>query len=147
MKFLTSKILEFLPDWNKRIHTEANAYKFCQENRIITLDSENIDDLGEYRLKDEKPVIIIQRFISSRYRNFVLHHEIGHFILHPASAARFSDEVVKNKIEKEANFAAAVAMLPKHIVEMKTLTDIAYEFNIPRKVILFRKWIYDNYRI
>lgn len=143
MKSLAPRILDVLPDWNRRIHFEDDAERVCADFGVIRIDTDLITDLGEYKIRDGFPVILIQKFISSRYRNLVLHHEIGHFILHPATAARFSDAVTKKKIEKEANFVAAVAILPRYILEIKTLAEIADEFNIPHKIILFRKWILD----
>lgn len=147
MKLLIPKILEFLPDWNNRIYTENDAEDFCERHDIIRVDSEFLDDLGEYRTRKGYPVILLHKFVSLRYRNLVLQHEIAHFILHPTISARYADEVAKRKFEKEANFVAAVALIPKHIIETKTLTEIADEFNIPIKTVLFRREIFDTYKI
>lgn len=143
MKLLIPTIKKFLPDWNKKIHTEADAFDFCERNAVATLETDLIKDLGEYRIRNGNPIILLHKFVSFRYRNVVFQHEIGHFILHPTTAAKYSDEVTKRKIEKEANFVAAVAVLPRYILDTKTLAEIADEFNIPRKVILFRKLIRD----
>lgn len=147
MNLLTHKISEFLPDWNERVHTEADAYAFCERNQIITIETDLISDLGEYRTYKEKPFIFLHKFIDERFRNWVLHHEIGHFILHPATCAHFSDEVQKRKIEKEANFVSAVSLMPRHILEDKTLAEIQEEFGYPRKIILYRKFILDSCKI
>lgn len=145
MQLLIPTIKEYLPDWNERIHTEIDAYDFCAKHKIITLDSEHIEELGEYRIRNDKPYIILHKFILDRYRNWVFHHEIGHFILHPTSCASFSDNVQKVKVEKEAHFVSAIALIPRCILETKKLPEIADEFGFPHKVILFRKWIYDNF--
>lgn len=147
MENLIPIIHKYLPHWNLKIHGENEGFAFCRQNKIATLETDLIEDLGEYRLHDGKPIILLHKFVSFRYRNWVFQHEIGHFIAHPTTAASFSDEVTKRKIEKEANFIAAVSMIPKYILETKTLCEIADEFNVPRKVILFRKYIYDTYKI
>lgn len=144
LKTLAPTIRRFLPDWNNRVHTEADGYEFCERFDVATLDTDLIRDLGEYRIRNGSPIILLHKFTSNRYRNVVFQHEIGHFILHPTTAAKYSDEVTKRKIEKEANFVAAVAVLPRYVIDTKTLAEIADEFNVPRKVILFRKLIRDT---
>lgn len=136
-------IKRYIPDWNLRPRSELDAESFCEEYGIIRHDTDLITDLGEYRQRQGRPVILLQKYISNRYRNVVLHHEIGHFICHPTIVARFSDEVLKRKVEKEANFVAAVSLLPNYIMRTKTLAEIADEFNVPHKTILFRRYIYD----
>lgn len=147
MELLSPKIKEYLPDWNKRIYTEADAFEFCAANKIIAIETDLIDDLGEYRIHKQRPFIFLNKFVEARCRSWILLHEIGHFILHPTTAARFSDQVTRRKIERQANFVAAVALLPKHILETKTITEITDEYGYPRKVILIRKEIYDHQKI
>ncbi len=147
MKLLTPTILKFLPDWNTKIHTEVDAADFCASNGIISIETDLINDSGEYRIYREKPFILINKFLEARNRAWVYFHEIGHYILHPTTCAKFSDAVTKRKIEREAHFVAAVALLPTFILETKTLCEIQEEFGYPRKMILLRKYIFDTYKI
>lgn len=147
MNLLIPTIKKFLPDWNRRVHTAADADAFCELHDIVSLDTDLIDDSGEYKTRRENPVILIHKFIDWRYRNWVFFHEIGHFILHPTIAAKFSDAVTKRKIERQAHFVAAVALMPKSLVRNKTLAEIADEFNCPRKLILLRKEFYDDFKV
>ena len=147
MKLLTKPILKFLHGWNERVYTEADAYEFCTSNRIVAVETDLIEDLGEYKVYKEKPFIFLHKFIDWRYRNWVYFHEIGHYILHPTSSAHFSDAVTKRKIEREANFVAAVALMPNRLITSRTFSEIVEEYNYPKKLIVIRKEIYDIYKI
>lgn len=147
MKLLIPTILEFLPGWNKKIYTESDALDFYAANGIISIETDLIDDLGEYRIYREKPFVLINKFIEARHRGWVLFHEIGHFILHPTTCAQFSDAVIRRKIEREANMLAAVALIPAFVLKTKTFAEIQTDFNYHRKLILLRKEIYDTCKI
>lgn len=147
MKLLSPTILDFLPAWNKHIYSEPDAHDFCAQNEIITIETDLIDDLGEYKLHRKKSFILLHKFIDLRYRSWVYFHEIGHFILHPMSSARFSDAVARRKIEKEAHFVAAVALIPIFVLKTKNIYEIQDEFGLPRRLILLRKAIFDSYKI
>ena len=147
MELLKPSIKKALPSWNKQVHGETDALVFCEQKRIFTKDTDLIDDLGEYRVHREKPCILLHSYIEKSYRAWVYFHEIGHFILHPTECAQFSDAVTRRKIEKEAHFVAAVALIPTFILKKMRLEEIQEEFGYPRRLILLRKVIYDNYKI
>ncbi len=147
MELLKPTVKRALPSWNKQIHGENEAIVFCEEKTIFTKETDLIDDLGEYRIHQDKPCILIHSFIERNYRAWVYFHEIGHYILHPTECAQFSDVVIKRKIEKEANFFAAVALIPTFVLRKMKLEEIQEEFGYPRRLILLRKYIYDNHKI
>ncbi|HEY8562830.1 MAG TPA: ImmA/IrrE family metallo-endopeptidase [Pyrinomonadaceae bacterium] len=145
MNLFIPTILKFLPDWNKRIHTELDAIKFCDRHKIILHETEAIDDLGEYRFYRNRHCILIHKYIENNYRPWVLWHEIAHFILHPTTAASFCDNQTKHKIEKEAHFVAALSLMPTYIVELKTVRELQYDFGYPKRFIFLRKEVHDLY--
>lgn len=147
MKHISKKISQYFPGWNKRIHTEQDAYDFCDRHEITVHETLSINDLGEYRVHKGYPFILLHKFISDRYRTWVLFHEITHFILHPTVISKFSDEVTKRKAEKEANFVSAILMMPKPFICKKTLAEIQEELGCARKIILYRKVLADSERI
>lgn len=146
MKTITRLVSKYFPDLNKRIHYERDALDFCDRHGVIIHETTNINDLGEYRMYKGQPFILLHKFTNSRYRVWVLFHEITHYILHPTSIAQFSDEVTKRKIEKEANFIAALLMMPKPFIARKTLIEIQDELACARKLVLIRKEIADTER-
>lgn len=146
MKNITQILPQYFPDWNKRIHYDKDAYDFCDQREIIIHETLNVD-VGGYRIHKGQPFILLHKYLDSRYRTWVLFHEIAHYILHPTLIAQFSDEVVKRKVEKEANFVSAILMMPKPFIDKKTLAEIQDELGCARKIILYRKVICDTERM
>jgi Zn-dependent peptidase ImmA (M78 family) len=140
-------MLRHVPDWNRRVLSEADAIKYCEKSAVITIETDLIDDLGEFKFYKEKPFILIHKYIAENYRGWVYWHEFAHFLLHPVGIAKFSDSRTKRKIEKEAHFVAAIALMPTFILKQKTLAEIQEEFGYPLQLIQLRKWIYDTYKI
>lgn len=147
MNHITEAVSKHFPQLNKRRHVERDAYEFCERNGIIVHETLLINDLGEYRMHKGVPFILLNKFITDRYRTWVLFHEIAHYILHPTEISNFSDEVTKRKAEKQANFVAALLMMPKPFIRKKTLAEIQDELGCARKIILYRKDICDNQRM
>jgi Zn-dependent peptidase ImmA (M78 family) len=148
MKLLAHTIRFHFPEWNKRVLIEDEVIDFCRSPGAVILETDLIDDLGEYRVhRDVQPFILIHKFIARRYRLWVLMHEAAHFILHPTAYAKFSDSNLRRKIEKEANFFAAVALIPQYLLRTKTLCEIEDEFGYLRQMIMLRKRIFDTYKI
>jgi Zn-dependent peptidase ImmA (M78 family) len=145
MKLLIPTIKKFFPDFNQRVHTEADAYDFCARHKIITIETDLINVPGQYRVHRERPIILLHKYIDRHYRNWVFHHEITHFILHPTTMATFSDEISYRKIENEANFVAAVLLMPRHICDSMKVEEIQEEFGYSRRLVLIRKYIKDNF--
>lgn len=144
MFHLCRKIWQVFPDWNERVHTVAELEGYCEKNDIVTLDTPNIDDLGEYRVRDNTPVILINKFVSGRYRNWVLAHEIGHDLFHTPASCKFSTGT-KYKIEKEANIFAACYFIPQRMIATAHPAEIEAEYGYPRRLIQLRAKLYlDN---
>lgn len=141
---LSKLVKKFLPEWNTKIHSELDGLMFCEEKGIITCETNLINDVGEYRFYRDHHFIFTRNDIEQNQRAWVLWHEIGHFILHPVEAARFTDNVLARKVETEAHIVAAVALMPYSLIKEKTLQEIKEEFNYPTRLILLRKWIYDT---
>jgi Zn-dependent peptidase ImmA (M78 family) len=144
MNLLKKRILQVFPDWNQRVHTEAEAEEYCIKRGIVRIDTDLIDDLGEYRVYKGKPFIMLHKFVTNRNRSWVLTHEVGHDILHSPLSCKFSTGT-RLKIEKEANIFSAVFLIPRFLVEMRSLAEIEEEYSYPRDVIMIRKWLYDSF--
>lgn len=145
MELLKEKVLRCLPEWNKRIYTEIDAYEYCETKLIGTIETNLIKDLGEYRMHRGLPMILIHKFASANHRSWILWHEIGHDIFHTPLSCKFSP-TFRSIIEKEANIVAAVALIPLPLMKKKKFHEIHEEFNYPKKLIELRKSIFDNYK-
>jgi Zn-dependent peptidase ImmA (M78 family) len=146
MNLLKDKILTYFPHWNERVHTEKDGDLYCQKRGAIKIETDLIDDLGEYRVQRGHPIILLHSFVTDNYRNWVFLHECGHDLFHSPLSCKFSHHV-RRKIEFEANVVAAVALIPVGILRTKTLWEIQDEYLYPRKLILLRKYIWDNYKV
>lgn len=146
MNQLTSAILKHFPDWNKRVHTERDAEEFCEKRGVIVIETDLIDDLGEYLVRREKPVILLHKFIAREYRTWVFLHECGHEMFHSPLNCRFST-ITRRKVELQANLVAAVALIPVELLRTKTLWEIKEEYDYPQKLVLLREYIWNTFRV
>ncbi|OGK13121.1 hypothetical protein A3A93_04135 [Candidatus Roizmanbacteria bacterium RIFCSPLOWO2_01_FULL_38_12] len=120
----------------------------------------NIDGLLEY--VDEKgkaePKIFLNKDRPETRKRFTLAHEIGHYVLHKNDKVRYrideldySDNAEDTKLETEANYFAAVLLVPEDkLRKILALSDNDYNvaaefFGVSRPVIENRiKWIKTN---
>ena len=144
MNHVIERALQFFPDFNRRIHLDGDQDDFCKKNRVGRIETELIEDLGEFCVHREVPLILINKFVNRQFRPWVTWHEIGHVIFHSPLSCKFS--TATRKIEIEANVVAALLLIPQHLLRTKQLWEIQEEFNYPRRLIEFRKDLYDNYK-
>ena len=145
MHHLIPKVLEYFPYWNQIVHREeTHGQIFLQTRGILKIETDLIEDLGEYRVRSGKPVILLHKFLTRQYRPWVFFHECGHDMFHSPLSCTFSTDMRK-KIETEANIVAAVALIPVEVLRTKHAWEIQEEYGYPLKLILFRKYIYDTY--
>ena len=143
MEFLTQAIRRHFPDWNKRVHSVSELSTFSDLSEIIVKETDLISDLGEYRVHKKQPFIFIHKYAAENFKPWVFAHETGHFCLHDINSAKFSI-LGKNKVEIEANIFACVFFIPRHLVLTKTVFDLQYEYNYPKKLIMLRKNLFDT---
>lgn len=132
--------------WNIRPLILEDVIEFCRKHSIYIKQDENqIDGELVYYTKGEKTYtfILISPFLDAGMRLWVLWHEIAHFILHYPAAAKFSNACT-DKCDSEANFVAAIAMMPRKAIEGKTTSEVIHEFGYPRALVELRYQIYQN---
>ncbi len=81
--------------------------------------------------------IFITPNLDEQYENFILAHELGHYILHYDNDTSFSflRNVYKTKIEKEANeFACDILLSDINIKQVENIDFIRKEKGIPDKI-------------
>lgn len=132
--------------WGTVLLTLSHAIAFCSQHSIRIVEDENQPD-GElaYYSKNGRPYtfILISPFLDPGMKLWVLWHEIAHFILHYPSAAKFSNACTE-KCDKEANYVAAIAMMPRLSIEGRTINEVIHEFKYPRPLVELRYQIYKN---
>lgn len=147
MSFIISQIIKKkLPEWNKRVFVEDDFYKICKLEKVRVMESDLFKNKGEYTLDDNICFIILNKKLKFGEKLWVGFHELGHHFLHYPVPHRFSKGYWR-RMDREANFFAAIALIPTWLVQTKTLNEIIEEYNYPKDLIMIRKEIWDVYRI
>lgn len=147
MSFILSQIIKKkLSEWNTHILTEDDFYNICQSEKVHIFEEYFFKYKGEYLIQDGKSLILLQKKMSREEKLWVGFHELGHHLLHYPVPHRFSKGLCR-KMDREANFFAAIALLPTEVIKLKSFVEILEDYNYPKGLIIIRKEIYDNYRI
>lgn len=147
MSFILSQILKKkVPDWNKIIWNDDKFAITCEEAKVRVVEDETLKHKGEYTIYKDVPFIALRKGLKPPMRLWVGMHELGHHLLHFPVNHRFSKGIFR-RMDREANFFAAIALIPTWMVESKTLGEIVEEYNYPKELIIIRKEIYEAYGI
>lgn len=150
MKVLAQKIKQCFPHWNEKIVTEDLLTEFCGKTGVFVFERET-KHKGEFRLYDGLPSIQIDPRLVAGERLWVFAHEVGHVLFHHPLAQKFcATENLKNlfvqKMDFQANFFAAVSLIPKSEMKRKTLAEFMDEYNYPRELLELRQIYYERYK-
>ncbi|MBK8810689.1 MAG: ImmA/IrrE family metallo-endopeptidase [Acidobacteria bacterium] len=87
----------------------------CEETNVRVIEAD-IRSKGEYAIFRDQAFIVVRRGLSGPMRLWVGLHELGHHLLHAPVTHRFSRGTAR-RMDREANFFAAIAMIPTNLVE------------------------------
>ena len=147
MAFIISQLIKKkLPEWNTRVFDADDLDRLTQSMKLPIIESATAKAKGEYLIIEKLPVILLKPKLKSAEKLWVCYHELGHHLLHYPVSHKFSKSF-QRRMDGEANFFAAVALIPTYLVESKTLGEIMEEYNYPKELISIRKVIYENYKI
>ena len=118
----------------------------CETHDVRYKEITNHDCRGEYTIFGKQPFILVRKELKRPDKLWVGLHEFGHHLLHYPVNHKFSKSVVK-RMDREANYFAAIAMMPTWMVESMTFEEIRGEYNYPHRLILIRREIIEAYRI
>ena len=104
-----------------------------QDFKAKTLDS-------RLMIVDSKGYIFVRSDLDCAYENFLIAHELGHYVLHHDENISFNflRRVYKTRLEREANEFAIRLLMYKELHNIKELENIEFivkEKGIPLKVI------------
>ncbi len=147
MAFILSQLIKKkLPQWNEKVFGADDLDKLSQSMKVPIIVNETAKAKGEYLLIEDAPLILLKPKLKPAEKLWVAFHEVGHHLLHYPVPHKFSKSL-QRRMDREANFFAAIALIPTWMVESKTFGEIAEEYNYPKDLILVRKEIYDTYKI
>lgn len=119
-----NSVKEILDILNIEVITKEIKSKTIQSQLIITGDG-------------YASVFVSSSIEDENYINFLLAHELGHYILHYDTDVSFSfiSRIYKTRLEKEANlFACELLMSDENIKQQENIEFIVKEKGIPLKV-------------
>ncbi len=119
-----NSVKEILDTLNIEVITKEIKSKTIQSQLIITEDG-------------YASVFVSSSIEDENYINFLLAHELGHYVLHYDTDVSFSfiSRIYKTRLEKEANlFACELLMCNENIKQQENIEFIVKEKGIPLKV-------------
>lgn len=104
-----------------------------QDFKAKTLDS-------RLMIVDSKGYIFVRSDLDCAYENFLIAHELGHYVLHHDENISFNflRRVYKTRLEREANEFAIRLLMYKELHNIKELENI--EFIVKEKGIPLKIW-------
>jgi Zn-dependent peptidase ImmA (M78 family) len=141
---LTSLIQKRFPEWNQLVCDEETARRICRAERVRIREAK-IRARGEYLIYKKSPFIVLKENLPREWRAWVIWHELAHHWLHYPGNYRFHKDVVR-KLDFEANFVAAISLIPTFLLENRTVDEIIAEYNYPKELKPVREFIAEYYR-
>ena len=143
MSFILSQLIrKKLPQWNDKVFGIKDFEAICNDERIIFAESFGRKYKGEYLRFKNRNVIILKAGLKEGEKRWIAYHELGHHFLHTASH-RFS-RAANRKMDREANFFAAVALLPTSLIKRSNDFNDGY---FPTEMIRIRFEILNEFGI
>lgn len=111
-----------------------------QDFKAKTLDS-------RLMIVDSKGYIFVRSDLDCAYENFLIAHELGHYVLHfdKDISFNFLRRVYKTRLEREANEFACRLLLHNELHNIKEIENI--EFLVKEKGIPLKVWYSLNEKI
>lgn len=131
-----------LDGWGKRVLSESDARDYCRLHKVYIVDDPK-QPYGRIMFHKGYVFILINPNLDRGSWLWVLFHEIGHHALHAPQSGRFS-KLIRRKADREANYIAAIALMPRQIVEGRTIEQVHYEFGYPIELVKIRYQIFQS---
>lgn len=133
---LSQLIKKKLPEWNECVFSVDDLPEMCARLKCGYLLAP-IRAKGEYIQHGEFPFVIVQEGLKRPMKSWVGTHEVGHHILHYPSEHKFSRSTF-SKADREANFFAAIALMPTWMCHAMTPDEIIAEYDYPKQIVEIR---------
>ena len=132
------------PGWNIRVFTEEDFWFLCAQQQI-QVHEVPLERLGMHLTRRDRHVIFVSDRLRGAEKQFVLWHEFGHGLLHPAGIRFFQG--YDSLVEQEADAFAACAMIPRTVVQHCWPSEIADLYGYPEDLIQFRFDLFEMWKL
>lgn len=137
------KILNEL-EWNKKQLSFDDALAVCRRFGIQVFYHEGISE-GLHFIRRGTPVIVLNRFLSGAWLNFVAWHEVSHFLL-GHEGLRYFVKGSLGKAEQQANIVGICALIPEPM-----LCEFAFNSSeiwlFPKELIALRLKMFEKFGV
>ncbi len=147
MHFLIRKVVKLNFGWNEKPLTEADFYRLCQRFRVQVTEMPLRTDGFYYRVLGRDYIAVNSR-LSGPVKLLVLFHELGHFLFHTpesGATANFHGVGGSARKEREADAFALCSLVPRRMVETRSLEEIADQTGLSGEAIAERLEIWRKY--
>lgn len=134
-----------LPAWNSRVLRYRDIPDLCHEARCGFIEGPS-KHKGEYVIRRGLPLIVLKQDLRHELRDWVPMHELGHHLLHYPVPHKFSRGVY-TKADREANFFAAIALMPTVLCRQMTPDEIIAEYGYAPEIVQIRLEITEHFKI
>lgn len=114
-----------------------NVYDLIEKLDLHVIENPNFENRKLYSsiLFDQK-IIFVQPELEEEFKQFLLWHKIGHYLLHHSEGSSFNFYIsrFKSKTEMEANSFAFFAMMIGETAENINILDAAIHKGIPEQI-------------
>ena len=144
MRFSLEKFSNLDIGWNERPLTDDDFYRLCRRFRI-TVEEIPLRVSGFYYCVMGRHFIAIDSKLPPRRKQFVMFHEFAHYLIHAPDAgvtASFHGVGRKTRKEFEADAFATCALVPRRMVESRSVQELVEEDGLPEELISARVELY-----
>lgn len=129
MRSYFEKIEKLRIGWNRRPLSEDDFHRICRRFRITVVEMP-LRTNGFYYCVKRRNFIAIDSKLPPTRKLLVMFHELAHFLMHAPetnTTASFHGIGRKNRKEREADAFALCAIIPKPLLEARSLGELLHE--------------------
>lgn len=149
MRFLTDKISKLNFGWNERPLSEADLFALCKRFKI-SVQEMPLSVGGFYYRVMGRDFIAVDSKLTRHQRLAVLFHELGHFLFHTpesGATANFHGVGRRTRQEAEADVFAVCAIVPRSLIESRSVQELIDIEGIPVDLVDARFEIFRRYGV
>lgn len=130
--------------WNKKQLSFDDALKACERFGIKVFYHEGISE-GLHFIRRGVPVIVLNRFLSGAWLDFIAWHELSHYLL-GHQGLRYFVKGSLEKAEQHANIVGICALIPETMLNEFSIgsSDI---WLFPKELIAMRLKIHEKFGV
>jgi Zn-dependent peptidase ImmA (M78 family) len=137
MLFFLDKFSGLKCQWNRKPLTEEDFYRLCRRHKV-TVQEMPLRVSGFYYCMLGRHYIAINSRLRQPKKLFVMFHEFAHYLFHApdsGATANFHGIGKKTRKEFEADAFAACALIPRPMVESKSVQELIEIEGLPEDLV------------